>query len=101
MLQGATGRLSIVPVTVTIPAASHAGAWLRQQICNQAPSPLRAITVNVSPARASPRTPNPCPGPPRRFSKSTATAAWKTAPDEPAGGVIEAAARRIAVGKGG
>jgi hypothetical protein len=98
--QGATGKLSSPLVTVTIPVASHAGAWLMQQICSQVPSPLRAVAVYVSPARASPMTSNPCPGPLRRFNKPTATTALNVVPRLPGTGVAAIDGCRVAVGVG-
>ena len=95
------GRLSIAPVRVTAPVMSHAGACLTQQICSQAPSLLRAVKVNMSPALASPITSNPWPGPPRKFSASTATTALKSLPGEAAGMVAAAGACSVAVGEGG
>jgi hypothetical protein len=96
--QGATGRLSSRPVIVTIRVASHAGAWLRQQTCSQLPSPLRAVAVYVSPERASPIKPNPCPGPSRKFSRSTATTAFKSVPGVPGGRVGAVVGCGVALG---
>jgi hypothetical protein len=76
------GRPSIVPVIVTNSDASQAGARFTQQICNQLPSSLRAVAVNVSLVRASPTTRNPWPGPDRRFANPTATSASTDAPGE-------------------
>jgi len=50
--QGFTGRVESVPVITTNCEANHAGSLFTQQICSQALSAVRPVTVNAWPTWA-------------------------------------------------